>query len=269
MNTEEILKQVSEVAVNAGGKLLGAILIWIVGRWLISLAKTLLAKSLRARKIDDTVSRYVQSAIGVLLNITLIVAILGFFGVETTTFAAVLAAGGVAIGIAWSGLLANMAAGTVMVVLRPFKVGDFVSAGGTTGTVDEIGLFTTVLNTPDNVRTIVGNSKVIGDTIQNFSANPFRRVDLVAQLDHNVDHKQAIDLLSKRVAKIDNVLKAPAPVVEIVEFTLAGPVLGVRPFTHPDNYWQVYFDTNKAIREEFGNAGFPAPQTHYALNKVA
>lgn len=269
MNTEEVFKQVSDVAVHAGGKLLGAIVIWIVGRWLISLAKRLLARSLQMRKIDDTVSRYAQSAVGVLLNISLIVAILGFFGVETTTFAAILAAGGVAIGVAWSGLLANMAAGTVMVVLRPFQVGDFVKAAGVTGTVEEVGLFTTVINTPDNVHTIIGNNKVIGDTIQNYSANPFRRVDLVAQLDHTVDYKAAIDLLRKRVAKIDNVLDKPAPDIEIVEFTLAGPVLAVRPYTHTDNYWQVYFDTNKAIREEFGNAGFPAPQTHYAITKAA
>jgi len=114
------------------------------------------------------------------LNIILVVAIRGYFGVETTSFAAILAAAGIAIGMAWSGLLANFAAGAFMVVLRPFKVGDFVTVGGITGTVKEVGLFVTALNTPDNVLTIIGNNKVFSDTIQNFSANPYRRVDLKA-----------------------------------------------------------------------------------------
>jgi small-conductance mechanosensitive channel len=109
----------------------------------------------------------------VVLNIALVVALLGFFGVETTTFAALIAAGGVAVGVAWGGLLANFAAGAFLVFLRPFKVGDFVNAGGVTGTVDAIGLFTTTINTPDNVCTIVGNNKIFADTIQNFSANPY------------------------------------------------------------------------------------------------
>ena len=110
--------------------------------------------------------------VSVVLNVALVVAILGFFGVETTTFAALIAAGGVAIGVAWGGLLANFAAGAFLVFLRPFKVGDFVTAGGVTGTVEAIGLFGTTINTPDNVHTIVGNNKIFSDTIQNFSANP-------------------------------------------------------------------------------------------------
>ena len=126
-------------------------------------------------------------------------AILGFFGVETTTFAALLAAGGVAIGVAWGGLLANFAAGAFLVFLRPFKPGDFVTAGGVTGTVESIGLFGTTLNTPDNVLTIVGNNKVFSDTIQNFSANPYRRVDLTVTINGAVNHHHAIQLLKERL----------------------------------------------------------------------
>ena len=116
-----------------------------------------------------------------MLDIILVVAILGFFGVQTTTFAAVLAAAGIAIGMAWSGLLANFAAGVFLVIFRPFKTGDFVSAGGVTGTIHEIGLFVTTIDAPDNVRNIVGNNKIFGDNIQNYSTNPYRRVELVAQ----------------------------------------------------------------------------------------
>ncbi|MGC2557965.1 MAG: mechanosensitive ion channel family protein, partial [Terriglobales bacterium] len=186
---------------------------------------------------------------GALLNIVLVVAILGFFGVETTSFAALIAAAGVAIGMAWSGLLSNFAGGVFLVILQPFKVGDFVTAAGVTGTIEEIGLFATTLNTPDNVKTIVGNGKVFGDTIQNFSANAYRRVELTAQLAHGVDPQEAVALLKPAIAKIPNVLSAPAPDVEIITFNLAGPVLAVRPYCSNAHYWQVYFDTNRLIRD--------------------
>jgi small conductance mechanosensitive channel len=163
-------------------------------------------KALARQQFDVTLTRYMQTGMSVVLNIALVVALLGFFGVETTTFAALIAAGGVAIGVAWGGLLANFAAGAFLVFLRPFKVGDFVSAGGVTGTVDAIGLFGTTINTPDNVRTIIGNNKVFGDTIQNFSANPYRRVDLTATISNAVDHHHAIALLKERLPRIPNVL---------------------------------------------------------------
>src|SRR5262249_38222708 len=166
--------------VSVAWKVAGAVALWFVGRWLIRFALRLVETALAKQQFDATLARYLSTGLGVFLNVALIIALLGFFGVETTTFAALLAAGGVAIGVAWGGLLANFAAGAFLVFFRPFKVGDFVSAGGTTGTVDSIGLFGTTINTPDNVLTIVGNNKVFSDTIQNFSSNPNRRVDLPA-----------------------------------------------------------------------------------------
>src|SRR6187402_3106072 len=179
-------------------KLAGALVLWIAGRWIIRLALGLLGKSMARQQVDVTLTRYLQTGLSVVLNVALVVALLGVFGVETTTFAALIAAGGIAIGVAWGGLLANFAAGAFLVFLRPFKVGDFVTAGGVTGTVDAIGLFGTTINTPDNVRTIVGNNKVFSDTIQNFSANAFRRVDLTATISNAVDHRHAIALLKER-----------------------------------------------------------------------
>jgi small conductance mechanosensitive channel len=243
---------------SIGLKLLGALALWIIGGWMVSLAVRLVRKAMQLRMVDSTVSRYAESALNVLLKVVLVVAILGYFGLETTSFAAVLAAAGIAIGTAWSGLLSHYAAGIFMVVLRPFKVGDFVTAGGVTGTVEEVGLFSTTINTPDNVRTFVGNNKIFADTIQNFSANPHRRVELVAQLSHGDDHRAAIASLKERLARIPNVAQKPAPEVDILTFTMAGPVLSVRPFCHNDHYWQVYFETNMAIRE----AGFSVPETH-------
>ena len=252
-----------------GAKVIGAILLWLVGRWLINFAVKLLSKSLKRQSMDITIVTYITNVLSVTLQIILVVAILGFFGIETTSFAALLAAGGISIGAAWSGLLANFAAGAFLVMFRPFNVGDFIAAGGVTGTVEEIGLFVTTLNTPDNVRTIIGNNKIFADNIQNFSANAYRRVDLVAQLNHSVDAQAAIQLLKERLSTIPNVMADPIPDVEILEFNLSGPVLAVRPYCHTNDYWQVYFDTNKVIRESFGEAGYPVPEQHYQIRQAA
>jgi small conductance mechanosensitive channel len=263
MDLGKTLQTMVDVGILIGFKIIGAIVFYLVGRWLISFAIRLVSSALERQRVDPTLLRYIGTVISVTLNVILVIAILGYFGVETTSFAAIIAAAGLAIGMAWSGLLANFAAGAFMIVLRPFKVGDFVTAAGVTGTVKEIGLFVTALITPDNVMTLVGNNKIFSDTIQNFSANPFRRVDLKAQLAHSVNHNEAIGLLKERVSKIANVIANPAPDVEILEFNFNGPVLAVRPYCHTDHYWQVYFDTNKAIRETFGAAGYPVPEQHF------
>ncbi|AUX44189.1 mechanosensitive ion channel protein MscS [Sorangium cellulosum] len=256
------------LGVSVGTKVVGAILVWIIGRIIVRAILSMMERSAALKKLDVTLAHYLQSATSVLLNILLLLAVLSVFGVETTTFAGLLAAVGVAIGMAWSGLLSNLAAGTFMILLRPFKVGDFVTAGGVTGTVHSIGLFGTTLDTMDNVRTIVGNSKIFSETIQNFSANPVRRVDCVAQLAHGADHEAAMTRLRAHLALIPNVAKQPAPTVEILEFNLAGPVLAVRPFCHTDHYWDVYFATNKIIREELGKLGLPVPSQHLHLSQL-
>src|SRR5580700_7775732 len=260
-----MMQTVTTVLTTVGLRLLGAIAIWIVGRWLIGFVLRMMGTGLRKQQIDPTLIRYIHSAVAALLNIVLVIAILGLFGVETTSFAALIAAAGVAIGVAWSGLLSNFAGGVFLVILQPFKVGDFIAASGVAGTVEEIGLFVTTIHTADNVKTIVGNGKIFADTIQNFSANPYRRVELTAQLAHGVDPLAAIALLKPALAQVPNVMAEPAPDVEILTFNLAGPVLAVRPFCNNRNYWQVYFDTNRLIRETFAHAGFPVPEQHYAV----
>ena len=258
-NMNLVMNKVMEYATTFGVKILAALAFWVVGRWLIGAAVRMVQSGLSKQSVDPTVLRYIGSVITVTLNILLVIGILGYFGVQTTTFAALIAAVGLAIGMAWSGLLANLAAGSFIIVLRPFKVGDFVTVGGVTGTVTEIGLFVTAINTPDNVLTLVGNNKIFGDTIQNYSHNAFRRVDLKAQLAGSADWKGAAALLRQRIATIEHVLATPAVEVEILEFNLVGPVLAVRPYCHTDHYWQVYFDTNKVIKDALGEAGFPAP----------
>lgn len=235
-------------------KAASAMAIWIIGRWAIRAINAIVRRTLGARKVDDTVTSYVVNTLSVALTIFLVLAILGRFGVETTSFAALLAGAGLAIGTAWSGMLSNFAAGAFMVVLRPVRVGDYVTVGGVNGVVREIGLFVTALDTPDNVRVYVGNGKVFGGDIINYHTNPFRRVDLKAQISGAADALTVIDLLKSTLgARVKNLDPNHGPDVEILEFTEFGPVLAVRPYCHTDHYWQVYFDTNKVIAEVTGS----------------
>lgn len=245
----------SELAI----KVLAAIAFWIVGRWMIGRVIALLQAAMNRNQVDPTLTKYLGSVVSIALNIALVLGILGYFGIQTTSFAAMLAGAGVAIGAAWSGMLGNFAAGAFMLVLRPFKVGDFVGIGGITGTVHELGLFGTTLVTPDNVMTLIGNGKVFSDTIQNFTTLPVRRVERVAQLAAGVDHADAIARLAAAVARIPNVAAQPAPEVSLLDINLLGPVIAVRPYCHTDRYWQVYFDTNEAIVRVCKEAGWPAP----------
>lgn len=254
----------------AGGiKILEAVALWIVGRWIIAFCIRLAGRAMARQKIDPTLMRYVHNTAAAILNLVLVIVILSFFGVQTTSFAAILAAAGLAIGMAWSGLLSNFAAGVFLIVLQPFKVGDFVVAGGVTGTVEEVGLFVTAINAVDNTRNIVGNGKIFGDVIQNFSTNPFRRVDLTAQLSYGADPHEAIAILKAGLKKIPNVLADPAPDVEILTYSLAGPVLAVYPFCNNKHYWQVYYDTNMLIQDSFKTAGFSVPERHYVIRSAA
>ena len=249
--------QAQPILVAFGLKAIGALVVFIVGRWLINIVTGLVGAGMTRQKHDPTVQRYLVSFITVSLNIILVVAILGYFGVETTSFAALVAGAGVAIGAAWSGLLGNFAAGIFLLVLRPYQVGDYVGVGGTEGTVVELGLFGTTITTPDNVKTIVGNGKIMGGDIKNFSANPHRRVELVAQLAGSADVHKAMAMLKESVSKVANISKTPTVDVEILEFNEFGPKLAVRPYCHTNDYWQVYFDTNKTIADTLGAAGFP------------
>ena len=240
-------------------KVLAAIAFWIVGRWLIGRVIGLMQAAMNRNHVDSTLTKYLGSIVAIALNIALVLGILGYFGIQTTSFAAMLAGAGVAIGAAWSGLLGNFAAGAFMLILRPFKVGDFVSIGGMVGTVNELGLFGTTIVTPDNVHTLIGNGKIFGDTIQNFSSLPARRVERVAQLAAGVDPIDAIARLKAAVARIPNISTTMPPEVSLLDMKLEGPVIAVRPYTHTDNYWQVYFDTNEAIVRVCVEAGWPAP----------
>jgi small conductance mechanosensitive channel len=268
MDPHAIQQFLSTTATELGIKILAAIAFWIVGRWLIGRVIAVMGAALKRNNVDPTLTKYLGSIVAVALNIALVLGILGYFGIQTTSIAAMLAGAGVAIGAAWSGMLGNFAAGAFMLILRPFKVGDFVEIGGITGTVHELGLFGTTIVTPDNVLTLVGNGKVFGGTIQNFSALPVRRVDRTAQLAGGVDPLDAIARLKAAVAQIPNVAADPAPDVSLLDINLVGTVIAVRPYTHTDHYWQVYFDTNEAIVRVARDAGWPAPTPSQIIRQV-
>lgn len=254
---------------SVGLKILGALILFLIGRQLIKFALRLMDAAFNRQHLDHTLVGYINSAVSVSLNIILIIAMLGYFGVETTSFAALIAAMGIAIGAAWAGLLSNFAAGLFLIVLRPFKVGDMVTVGGVTGVVQEIGLFATMLNTEDNIKTSVGNNKIFSDNIQNYSANAYRRVDLTAQIAHSVAPHDAISRLAAGLKTIPNVLSEPAPDVAILEFNASGTLLAVRPYCHNNNYWQVYFDANNLIAKEFSAAGYPVPEQRMAMRQLS
>jgi small conductance mechanosensitive channel len=234
-------------------KLLGAVALWIVGNWIVKLVRTALGRFLHLRHIDATLASYVEASAGILLQVLLFIAVLGVLGIETTSFAALLAAAGLAIGAAWSGLLSNFAAGLFLLVFRPFKVGDTISAVGINGTVREVGLFATSIMTADNVVTYVGNNRLFSDNVQNLSASPYRRVDITVQLLPGADSEMVSRRLRQRLRQIPHLLDTPAPIIEILSFNLVGtlvaPVLAVRPYCRNEHYAEVYFDTTRAIQE--------------------
>ncbi len=261
MDLQAIQVFLGTTAIDIGIKVVAAIAFWIIGRWLIGKAIGITQLAMGRNHVDPTLTRYMGSVISVLLNIVLVLGILGYFGIQTTSFAALLAGAGVAIGAAWSGLLGNFAAGAFLLVFRPIKVGDSVMVAGATGTVREIGLFSTTLLTADNVVTIVGNGKISSDTILNYSMMPVRRVERTAQLANGVDPFQAMALFRAELSKIANVVADPAPEVNLLDFKAEGPVIAIRPYAHPDHYGQVFFDTNEMIARVGAAAGWPTPAT--------
>ncbi len=261
MSLQTILEFLHTRASEIGFKAIAAIVAWIVGRWIISIAKRLFRRVLERNKtVDATLVNYLVSIASVVLTLLLLIGIFDIVGVQTASFAALIAGAGLAIGTAWGGLLTHFAAGAFLQVLRPFKVGDIVTAGGVTGQVKELGLFGTTLVTGENVQCIVGNNKIFSDTIQNYSTLEHRRVDCQIKIAHSVDAQDAIARLKRAVNSIANVKTSPEAIIEIFSFENDGKIICVRPFTHTEHYGQVFFDTNRAIAKTVAEAGYPVPE---------
>lgn len=252
MNLQLIIDYLSTSGLAFGLKILGALAALFIGRFVIRIIVKLVRRALEASIPEPTLNKYIGTLVSVLLHIGLFIAILGYFGFETTSFAALLAGVGLAIGTAWGGLLSNFAAGIFLVALRPFKVGDSVTTAGVTGTVAEIGMFLTTIHASDKTVVYVGNNKIFNDNIQNHTANDLRRIDTKLTLLPEQNPIEIMEKINARLAAMPEVLKTPAPEVGILEVTREGTTVAVRPYAADENYQRVLFDTNRMIVELIG-----------------
>ena len=241
-------------------KLLGAIGVWIIGSIFIKSAQRLMVAGLQKRHVDPTLVNYARSTLGLCLRLFLVLAILDIFGIQTTSLSALLAAAGVAIGVAWSGLLSNIAAGVFLIIFRPFRVGHVISAAGVTGEVKEIGLFATTIDNGDNVRIFIGNNKLFSDIIFNYSTNAYRSVSFKIQLARGVDPFLAIQKISPEIQTVPGVQETPAVTGSISEFNTLGIIITITAYCHQKNYASIQTAGNQVIYSILKSSGYPLPE---------
>jgi small conductance mechanosensitive channel len=256
---QEIMTRIYTYLAEYGLKIVGSILIFIVGRWLTKLLSSLAAKAARKAKMDETLVRFIQNFCYLGMLTFVIIAALANMGVQTASFIAVIAAGGLAIGLALQGSLANFASGVLMLIFKPIRVGDFVEAGGAKGTVSEIGIFTTIVNSPDNVRIIIPNSQITSGNVSNYTINGTRRVDMVIGVSYEDDLKKTKSVIEKVLADDDRVLPNPAALVAVFELADSSVNFVVRPWVNVANYWDVYFDLTAKIKVALDKNGITIP----------
>ena len=266
-DSSTVMGEIQSIGIEYGIKILSALLVLIIGIWVAKIIKKIIVKLMQKRSVDPTLIAFATSLLYVALQVFVIVAALAKLDINTTSFIAVLGAAGLAVGLALQGSLSNFAAGVLMIIFKPVAVGDFVEAGGTMGSVVEISIFTTILNTPDNKKVILPNSKVMGDNITNFNANGTRRVDLVAGIGYGDDIDKAKTVLEGILAADDRVLNNPEPTVAVLEMADSSVNFAVRPWCNPSDYWDVYFGITEAIKKRFDeeSISIPFPQSDVHL----
>lgn len=273
MSMENILMQAQALVAFYGLKVVAALAIVVVGRLASGMLRGVLKKMMDKGQVEATLSSFVCSVAYVAMMAFVIIAALGKLGVQTASFVAVLGAAGLAIGLALQGSLSNFASGVLLVIFTPFKVGDYVEAGGTAGTVEEISIFSTVIKSPDNKRIIVPNSSVTGDNIINHTANGQRRVDLVVGVGYGDSIDAVRGTLKEVLAKDPRILEEPAPTIGVAELAESSVNFVVRPWVKTDDYWAVYFDLHEAIKKAFDARGisipYPQQDLHLNLNGAA
>jgi len=259
MEIEAIIQKIWELVTIYGIKVIAAIAIFVVGRWIAKGFRKLVRNVMGRRNIDPTIVGFVGNLTYVLLLTFVVVAALGQLGIQTTSFIAILGAAGLAIGLALQGSLANFAAGFLMIVFRPFKVGDMIEAAGITGTVEEIQIFTTVLVTVDNKTVIIPNAKLTADNIVNYTAKGTRRVDMIVGIGYESDIDKAKEIMEDIAASDDRVLKDPATTIAVVELADNSVNFVFRPWANASDYWNVWFDLTEQVKKRFDEAGISIP----------
>lgn len=256
---QEVMDKISLYLAEYGLSVIAAIVIFVVGRWLAKFISQLLGKALGKTNVEETLISFLQNLCYVGLLIFVIIAALTKLGIQTASFIAVVGAAGLAVGLALQGSLANFASGVLMLIFKPFTVGDFVEVAGATGTVKDIQIFNTVLAAPDNVRIIVPNAQVTGGNIFNYSVNGTRRVDLVAGVSYEDDLKKAQDVITNVLASDDRVLKDPPATVAVSELGDSSVNFVVRPWVKSADYWDVYFDITEKVKLSLDQNGISIP----------
>ena len=273
MEIEQLLAKVYELFTVFGVKILGAIVVFIIGRWVAKAFANLMRKLMDKREVDPTVTKFVGNLTYFALLTFIVLAALGLVGIQTTSFIAVLGAAGLAIGLALQGSLANFAAGFLLILFRPFKVGDFIDAAGVAGTVEAIQIFTTRLATPDNKTIIIPNAKLTGDNIINFSAKGTRRADMVFGIGYGDDIDKARGIISDILSNEERILKDPAPQVAVSELGDSSVNFVARPWVNAQDYWGVVFDVTEAVKKRFDAEGisipFPQRDVHLYEHKTS
>lgn len=259
---QRVLEQLVDFGVTAGGRLLSALLIFIIGRFIISFLKKVVARLMIRRKVDPSIQSFVKSLVSISLTVLLIIAVIGKLGVETTSFAALLASAGVAIGMALSGNLQNFAGGLIVLLLRPYKVGDVIESQGVSGTVREIQIFHTILVTADNKLVFIPNGSLSSGVITNYSRENTRRIEWVIGVEYGVDYSKVEGTVNRIVSSEKRILETPAPFVAVNALDASSVNFIIRVWVKSSDYWDVYFDMNKTIYSVFNEEGieFPFPQ---------
>lgn len=258
-NLQTLAEQMTEWGVDLGGRILAAAIIFLIGRFLISYLNKLIAKLMARRQVDAGVQSFVKSLANILLMILLIIAVVGKLGVETTSFAALLASAGVAIGMALSGNLQNFAGGLVVLMLRPYKVGDFIESQGVSGTVREVQIFHTILTTPDNKVIYIPNGSLSSGTVTNYSRESTRRVEWIVSMEYGEDYPKVEAIVRRLLAADKRVLNNPEPFIALHAMDTNGVNVIARAWVKSENYWGLYFDMNKTIYATFNEEGIEIP----------
>ena len=262
-NLSEIMTVVTDLAVKYGLKLLLALVTLIIGLWIIKGIMKAIGRNMEKKDVDATVRQFVSSLLSMLLKVMLVIAVISMVGVKMTSFVAILAAAGFAIGMALSGTLQNFAGGVMLIIFKPFKAGDFIEAQGYTGTVKEIQIFNTILKTPDNKTIIIPNGGLSTSSMTNFSTEPQRRVDFVFGIGYDDDIDKARVIIDGLIASDERILKDPAPFVAVSELADSSVNFVVRVWANAGDYWGIYFDMTEKVKKAFDKDGIsiPFPQT--------
>lgn len=257
-----IIQKLIELGISAGKNILMAIVVYIVGRFIVSMINKLVANMLERRKVEVTIQTFLKSLINILLMILLVVSVVSALGINTTSFAALLASAGVAIGMALSGNLQNLAGGLIILLFKPYKVGDWIEAQGTSGSVSEIQIFHTILTTADNKVVYIPNGSLSSGIVTNYSRKETRRIEWVIGIDYGEDVNKVEGIVRNMLAADERILKDPAPFIALHALASSSVNITIRVWVASSNYWDVYFQVQKQIYEEFNKQGvnFPFPQ---------